>query len=42
MTELDDQALKAEIDEIMNQVEAIMEKVAQIVPQDEQKTDGQE
>ncbi|XPS85636.1 uncharacterized protein Dvar_36540 [Desulfosarcina variabilis str. Montpellier] len=42
MTESDDQTLKAEIDEIMNQVDAIMEKVARVIPKDEQETDGQE
>jgi hypothetical protein len=42
MTESDDQTLKAEIDEIMNQVDAIMEKVARVIPKDEQETDGKE
>ena len=42
MTEADDQTLKAEIDEIMDQVDAIMEKVARVIPNDKQETDGQE
>jgi hypothetical protein len=42
MTEADDQTLKAEIDEIMGQVDAIMEKVAQVIPNNKQETDGQE
>lgn len=42
MTETDDQTLKAEIDEIMDQVDAIMEKVAQVIPNDKKEVDGQE
>jgi hypothetical protein len=42
MTEADDQALKAEIDEIMNQVDAIMEKVARVIPSQKHETDNQE
>ena len=42
MTEADDQTLKDEIDQIMNQVDAIMEKVAQVIPSEKQETDNQE
>jgi hypothetical protein len=42
MTETDDQTLKTEIDEIMDQVDAIMEKVAQVIPTDKQESNGQE
>lgn len=42
MTDADDQTLKAEIDEIMDQVDAIMEKVARVIPSDKQETDGRE
>ena len=42
MTEADDQTLKAEIDEIMNQVDAIMEKVARVIPDDNKDTDSGE
>jgi hypothetical protein len=42
MTETDDEALKAEIDEIMSKVDTIMNKVAQIIPEDTKGTDGQE
>ena len=42
MTDADDQTLKAEIDEIMENVDAIMEKVARVIPTDKQETDGQE
>jgi len=42
MTEADDQTLKAEIDEIMDQVDAIMEKVARVIPSDNQEADGKE
>lgn len=42
MTEADDHTLKVEIDEIMDQVDAIMEKVAQVIPNEKQETDGQE
>lgn len=42
MTEADDQTLKAEIDQIMDQVDAIMEKVSQVIPDDNKETDGQE
>jgi hypothetical protein len=42
MTETDDEALKAEIDEIMHRVDAIMDKVAHVLPEDKEKTEGQE
>ena len=42
MTEAEDKALKAEIDEIMNQVDAIMDKVARVMPDENQSCDGQE
>lgn len=42
MTEAEDKALKAEIDEIMNQVDAIMDKVARVMPDENQSSDGQE
>lgn len=42
MTEAEDQTLKDEIDQIMNQVDAIMEKVAQVIPSEKQETDNQE
>jgi hypothetical protein len=42
MTELDDDALKAEIDEIMSMVDAVMDKVARIIPEDKKDTHGQE
>ena len=42
MTEAEDKALKAEIDDIMNQVDAIMEKVARVIPDDNQPSDSQE
>jgi N-acetyl-beta-hexosaminidase len=42
MTETDDEALKAEIDEIMSKVDTIMNKVAQIIPEDTKGTGGQE
>ncbi len=41
MTENDDEALKLEIDEIMSTVDSIMEKVAQVIPEDGPETDGQ-
>ena len=41
MTEADDEALKAEIDEIMSRVETIMDKVARVIPEERQETDGQ-
>lgn len=40
MTETDDEALKAEIDEIMNKVEMIMDKVARVIPEDIKETNG--
>jgi hypothetical protein len=42
MTDTDDEALKAEIDEIMNRVDAIMDNVARVLPTDSQEFDGQE
>lgn len=41
MTETDDETLKAEIDEIMGKVDAIMDKVARIIPEDRQASEGQ-
>ena len=41
MTENDDEALKIEIDEIMSTVDAIMEKVAQVIPEENSETDAQ-
>ena len=41
MTEIDDEALKIEIDEIMHRVDAIMEKVARVIPDDEPEADNQ-
>lgn len=35
MTEIDEEALKAEIDEIMNRVDTIMKNVARVMPSDE-------
>ena len=34
MTETDDETLKAEIDEIMNRVDVIMDKVARTTPEE--------
>jgi len=42
MTESDDDALKAEIDEIMSRVDIIMDKVALIIPEDKRETSSQE
>jgi len=42
MAENDDEALKMEIDEIMGKVDSIMEKVAQVIPEENPETDGQE
>ena len=41
MTDADDEALKVEIDDIMNTVDAIMEKVAQVIPDDRPEPDDQ-
>lgn len=41
MTEPDDEALKREIDEIMSTVDTILDKVAQVIPEDKQEIDGQ-
>jgi len=40
MAETDDETLKMEIDEIMSTVDAIMEKVARVIPENKPKTDG--
>lgn len=40
MTEADDETLKAEIDEIMHTVDAIMDKVARVVPDDDSDSKG--
>ena len=37
----DDEALKREIDEIMSTVDTILDKVAQVIPEDKQEIDGQ-
>ncbi len=42
MTNTDDEVLKAEIDEIMNRVDTIMDKVARIIPEEKKETDAQE
>jgi hypothetical protein len=42
MTEIDDAALKAEIDEIMSKVDMIMDKVARVIPEDTRETNGNE
>jgi len=42
MSEPDDETLKAEIDEIMNRVDAIMDNVARVIPESQNKTEGQE
>jgi len=42
MTETDDEALKAEIDEIMNKVDMIMDKVARVIPEDIKETNRYE
>jgi hypothetical protein len=42
MTENDEEALKAEIDEIMNRVDTIMDNVARVLPEQKEETDGQE
>jgi hypothetical protein len=42
MTETDDEALKVEIDEIMNRVELIMDKVARFIPEDTKDSNGGE
>ena len=41
MTEPYDEALKAEIDEIMSTVDTIMDKVARAIPEGRQESDGQ-
>jgi len=41
MPENDDEALKVEIDEIMSMVDSIMEKVAQVIPEEKPDNDGQ-
>ena len=42
MADTDDEALKVEIDEIMSTVDAIMEKVARVMPEDLLDADGQD
>ena len=41
MTDTDDEALKAEIDEIMDTVDTIMEKVSRVMPEEDDAPDGQ-
>jgi hypothetical protein len=41
MTETDDEALKAEIDEIMDRVDAIMDNVARVIPAEDRAADDQ-
>jgi hypothetical protein len=41
MAEKDDETLKMEIDEIMSTVDAIMEKVARVVPEDKPEPENQ-
>lgn len=42
MSDTDDEALKSEIDEIMNRVDTIMDKVVRILPEESKEADGQE
>jgi hypothetical protein len=42
MNETDDEALKAEIEEIMSKVDTIMDKVARVIPGDSKETNGRE
>jgi hypothetical protein len=42
MTDTDDETLKLEIDEIMNRVDTIMDKVARMIPEDKEESDGGE
>ncbi len=42
MTETDDETLKLEIDEIMNRVDTIMDKVARMIPEDKEENDSGE
>lgn len=42
MTDTDDETLKLEIDEIMNRVDTIMDKVARMIPEDKEENDGGE
>jgi hypothetical protein len=42
MTETDEKALKAEIDEIMDRVDAIMDNVARVLPEQKEESDGGE
>lgn len=42
MTEADEEALKAEIDEIMNRVDAIMDNIARVLPEQKEESDGGE
>jgi hypothetical protein len=42
MADTDDDALKVEIDEIMSNVDAIMEKVARVIPDDQPDSDSRD
>ena len=42
MADTEDDALKVEIDEIMSTVDAIMEKVARVIPEDRTDSDGRD
>lgn len=42
MTQPDEDALKAEIDEIMDRVDTIMQKVARLVPEENKENDKEE
>ena len=41
MAETDEEALKAEIDEIMSTVDTIMDKVARVIPEIKKETNDQ-
>ena len=40
MTDTDEDVFKAEIDEIMQTVDAIMDNVARVMPENQQETDN--
>jgi hypothetical protein len=42
MSDTDDETLKLEIDEIMNRVDTIMDKVSRMIPEDKEENDGGE
>ncbi len=42
MADTEDDALKVEIDEIMSNVDAIMEKVARVIPDDQPDSEGRD